>query len=220
MINNKAAISRKLKEIKLDYDWIETLVTNPTSETLPDDQVDHDFNREMHFYRQAQASVLESLKRLHSLNVPTKRPDDYFAEMAKSDQHMLKVKKALAEREAVLGKIEKFKKLRKEKTMAKMKQKQVKVSKMQEKKELAKKVANYQKGKEKSLDFLNDKPKKEGKPVKKMTKKALHKKKVYGRAGGQKKRSKYNTAESAADVSHFKKGKPKAKPKSARNRKR
>lgn len=42
-------------------------------------------------YRQAQAAVLEALPRLRKLQVPTRRPDDYFAEMAKSDQQMQKV---------------------------------------------------------------------------------------------------------------------------------
>lgn len=42
-------------------------------------------------YRQAQAAVLAVLPRLHQLQVPTKRPTDYFAEMAKSDQQMQKV---------------------------------------------------------------------------------------------------------------------------------
>lgn len=43
-------------------------------------------------YRQAQAAVLAVLPRLHQLRVPTKRPTDYFAEMAKSDQQMQKVR--------------------------------------------------------------------------------------------------------------------------------
>lgn len=43
-------------------------------------------------YRQAQAAVLAVLPRLHQLKVPTKRPTDYFAEMAKSDQQMQKVR--------------------------------------------------------------------------------------------------------------------------------
>lgn len=44
-----------------------------------------------HSYRQAQATVLEALPLLNKHNISTKRPDDYFAEMAKSDQHMQKV---------------------------------------------------------------------------------------------------------------------------------
>lgn len=49
------------------------------------------FARALLFYRQAQSAVLEAIPRLKSMSVPTKRPDDYFAQMAKSDQHMQKV---------------------------------------------------------------------------------------------------------------------------------
>ena len=52
---------------------------------------DDDFAREMLFYRQAQAAVLEALPRLKSMGISTKRPDDYFAQMAKTDRHMQKV---------------------------------------------------------------------------------------------------------------------------------
>jgi rRNA-processing protein EBP2 len=43
-------------------------------------------------YRQAQATVLEAIPRLKKEKIPTKRPDDYYAQMAKSDEHMKKVK--------------------------------------------------------------------------------------------------------------------------------
>lgn len=59
--------------------------------TLEDDPVHNDFVREMSFYRQAQATVLEGYKKLEELDLPTVRPTDYFAEMAKSDDHMQKV---------------------------------------------------------------------------------------------------------------------------------
>lgn len=42
-------------------------------------------------YRQAQATVLAALPLLNKHSIATKRPDDYFAEMAKTDQHMQKV---------------------------------------------------------------------------------------------------------------------------------
>jgi len=42
-------------------------------------------------YRQAQASVLLGIPKLHKLGIKTKRPDDFFAEMAKTDAHMKKV---------------------------------------------------------------------------------------------------------------------------------
>ena len=55
------------------------------------DSVHNDFKRELTFYRQAQATVLEVIPRLKSMGVPTKRPEDYFAQMAKTDDHMNKV---------------------------------------------------------------------------------------------------------------------------------
>jgi hypothetical protein len=58
---------------------------------ISDDPVHNDFKRELLFYRQAQSAVLEALPRLKSMNIPTKRPEDYFAQMAKTDEHMQKV---------------------------------------------------------------------------------------------------------------------------------
>lgn len=42
-------------------------------------------------YRLAQSAVLEGIPKLHKEGIPTKRPDDYFAQMVKSDVHMKKV---------------------------------------------------------------------------------------------------------------------------------
>ena len=58
---------------------------------VADDPVHNDFKRELLFYRQAQAAVQEALPRLKSMNISTKRPQDYFAQMAKTDEHMQKV---------------------------------------------------------------------------------------------------------------------------------
>merc|ERR1712098_979466 len=66
---------------------------------IDEDTVHNDFKREMIFYRQAQAAVLEAIPRLHSLNIKTKRPDDYFAQMAKSDDHMNKIRAKLLSKE-------------------------------------------------------------------------------------------------------------------------
>ena len=42
-------------------------------------------------YQQAQSAVSIGLRKLEELGVPVKRPDDYFAEMVKTDDHMRKV---------------------------------------------------------------------------------------------------------------------------------
>ena len=42
-------------------------------------------------YCQAQIAAKEALSKLRNLGVPTERPEDYFAEMLKTDAHMQKV---------------------------------------------------------------------------------------------------------------------------------
>ena len=42
-------------------------------------------------FGQAQAAVAIALPKLRQLGVKTERPADFFAEMAKSDEHMKKV---------------------------------------------------------------------------------------------------------------------------------
>ena len=42
-------------------------------------------------YKQAQVAVNEALPILYKLGVGTKRPEDYFAEMVKTDDHMQRV---------------------------------------------------------------------------------------------------------------------------------
>jgi len=53
--------------------------------------VHNDFKRETLFYEQAKEAVMQAMARLHADGVTTKRPDDYFAEMAKKDDHMKRV---------------------------------------------------------------------------------------------------------------------------------
>ena len=57
-----------------------------------EDLKQNDFAIEMIIYRQAQAAALEGINKLHKLNIQTKRPDNYFAQMSKSDEHMEKVR--------------------------------------------------------------------------------------------------------------------------------
>ena len=45
----------------------------------------------MAIHRQAQTCVLQSIPKMLKLGISTKRPEDYFAQMAKSDEHMQKV---------------------------------------------------------------------------------------------------------------------------------
>ncbi|XP_077499472.1 putative rRNA-processing protein EBP2 [Amblyomma americanum] len=238
-INNTAALKQKLAEMELDLDWVETLtmvnglapLTPELSEQFGDmelqknrkgtvvmgsneDPVHHDFKREMAFYRQAQAAVLEGIPRLHQLGVVTRRSDDYFAQMAKSDTHMTKVREKLLTKKVALERSEKARKLRELKKFGKKVQVEVMQQRQKEKREMMENLKKFKKG-QGSLDFLENTGKQKGpKPAaagnqpgkgKRLSKSQLkrqYKDKKYG-YGGQRKRSKFNTASSSADVEGF-----------------
>lgn len=117
VFNNVDGLKQCLSEFRRNLAWIERLdVTSPletnvisaaSKSTVEKDAIDpeDDFKREMNFYHQAQASVLEVLPRLHQLKIPTRRPDDYFAEMAKSDQQMQKIHEKLKSKKRSNGKV-------------------------------------------------------------------------------------------------------------------
>lgn len=254
-------MKRKLAEIAIyKGNWIERLdLVNEPAKVTPDlqrqygdlelkrnrsgevdaeteDSAQHDFKREMLFYRQAQATVIEGLRRLQTAYgiKQTARPADYFAEMVKSDEQMQKVREQLQAKQNSLQASEKAKRQRDLKKFGKKVQQEVTLKRQAEKREMLAKISSYKKGKEGSnLDFLEDEkeatkgkgkgkggPKgsqappnsnKPGMKMKKSNKKAQYKEARYG-YGGQKKRSKYNTADSAANISGFsakKHGRPK-----------
>lgn len=120
------------------------------------DPVLNDFRREMLFYRQAQSAVAEGIRKLHALNVPTKRPDDYFAEMAKSDEHMQKVRANLMAKQEGQAKSERIKQIREQRKMGKQVQRQARVQRVDEKREMMDNLKKFRKGKLKNLDFLED----------------------------------------------------------------
>ncbi|EFJ22597.1 hypothetical protein SELMODRAFT_175633 [Selaginella moellendorffii] len=86
----------KLEDIAWDGEvgWIHSL-----SVSVPMDEggvsVEDDLAREMCFYTQALEGAREAYSQLQELGAPFLRPSDYYAEMVKSDTHMLKVKDRL-----------------------------------------------------------------------------------------------------------------------------
>ncbi|KAG8871476.1 hsp90 co-chaperone Cdc37 [Tulasnella sp. 331] len=113
VVNNKIALQRIRDTIKLDSSlpWTETLVTT-YPETM--DDVDHndDLNREVAFYKQALHCAQQSLLLAQKHSLPFTRPDDYFAEMVKSDIHMERIRTKLLDESAFIKKSEEAKKQR------------------------------------------------------------------------------------------------------------
>lgn len=231
-VNNVEGLKQCLADFRKSLPWVERLdLTNQPTEDiiakaegkLPNASggevnAEDDFQREMFFYRQAQASVLQALPLLNKLNIATKRPEDYFAEMAKTDQHMQKIRKKLIAKQAILEKSEKAKKLREQRKYGKKVQVEVIQRRQKEKKAMMNAVKKYQKGMTDKLDFLEG----DGKaatgsnakaatgsnqgPRKGLNKKGSTKRKFKDQKfgfGGKKSGKKWNTKESYNDVSGF-----------------
>ncbi|KAL0840690.1 hypothetical protein ABMA28_015883 [Loxostege sticticalis] len=235
-INNVADLKTKLKEFKLKLPWIETLdLVTSVAPMAPDvalqiqetaqrrknikennrglkeydpsqDPVLNEFKRENLIHRQAQAAVVEGIKKLKELNIPTRRPDDYFAEMAKTDEHMQKVRKNLMAKQAAQARTEKVRQLRDQKKIAKRVQIDAKLKQAAEKKQMLEQLKRVRKGKSADLDFLDDNKGKnnKGKPSlsNRAAKKRASKDKKFG-FGGKKKGSKLNTRESSSQMDGF-----------------
>jgi len=212
--NDQAGLQAKLKEIQLGLDWIETLsVSTDTTNLKPHNGKEtinketdgkDDFRREMLFYCQAQDAVRQALIKLNDLKVPTQRPDDYFAEMVKSDGHMQKVRKKLLEKKDGIEASEKAKRQRELKKIGKKVQHNVLQKRQEEKKKMLKEVDRMKKGKSDKLygdgkdPFDVSTEKKSG-----IGSKRKHKDEKFGH-GGRKRKLKKNSAESASEMSSFK----------------
>uniref|UniRef100_A0A0X3Q6Y9 rRNA-processing protein EBP2 n=1 Tax=Schistocephalus solidus TaxID=70667 RepID=A0A0X3Q6Y9_SCHSO len=230
-INNKPMLVSALERLRNRLPWLERLdIVNEPAPPPKDTDLDNDiskidpnddFKREAFFYRQAQAAVLEAIPRLHELNVPTRRPADYFAEMIKSDDHMVKVREHIVINKKRLELREKARQLRQARKFGKDTQKEVLEARRLEKKkhmDALKAVKRRPGGKEQAQlleDFLSS-GKQTGKKKsvsnekeqnrtfyrpkdvanrRKINYKRAFKNQKYGH-GGQKKRSKRNDAES------------------------
>jgi len=223
--NDQDGLLSKLKEIKVDLDWSQTLeITIDTSKLeqpadekeLKTDKKDlkDDFKREMHFYCQAQVAAREALSRLESLGISTQRPEDYFAEMVKSDAHMQKVRKKLLEKKDKMVLSDKAKRQRTLKKIGKKIQQDVLQKRQGEKKKMLQEVDKMKKGKSQKLygdgdpfDVSTDNKQETGKKRKRKDDKFGY--------GGRKRKMKKNSAESASEMNSFKShlhGKAKNKP--------
>ncbi|XP_077134231.1 putative rRNA-processing protein EBP2 [Ranitomeya variabilis] len=217
--NDVNGLKQSLKDLKKNLSWVERLdvttapVPDPTLQSRDETQdtdvdAEDDFKREMSFYRQAQAAVLFALPRLQQLKVSTKRPEDYFAEMAKTDQHMQKVRKKLQSKQISIEKSEKAKQLRALRKYGKKVQVEVLQKRQKEKSNMMHQIKKYQKGLSDKLDFLEgDQHQQKSDGVQRKGKKGPNAKRKYKDQkfgfGGRKKGSKMNTKESVNDVSGF-----------------
>lgn len=228
--NNIKAMNQKYNQMKLKLPWIERLdcvsALAPLAPELAatllskeqkrenqlknnkklkqvaptDDPVLNDFKREMMFHRQAQSAVLYAMPLLKQLGIRTIRPDDYLAEMAKTDSHMQKIRENLMNKQQQQQRSERVKQLRHQRKEGKALQIQTKIQRQADKKQMLDQVKKVRKGMSKDMSFLDNK--KTGQSKKVLAKKQMKDKK-FG-FGGKKRGTKGNTRESAADISEYK----------------
>ncbi|PXF41659.1 putative rRNA-processing protein EBP2-like [Gracilariopsis chorda] len=111
MANDEAAMEKKLSEIALFVDvpgknalpFSESLVlTMPLKQKLSDKLALDDLEREKKFAELTTEAVHTGLDKLREQKIKFRRPDDYFAEMVKSDAQMAKIKtKILQQKEKI-----------------------------------------------------------------------------------------------------------------------
>uniref|UniRef100_F1L690 rRNA-processing protein EBP2 n=1 Tax=Ascaris suum TaxID=6253 RepID=F1L690_ASCSU len=116
--------------------------------------VDDDFEREIVFYKQAQEAVQTAIPRLLKMGIKVFRPSDYYAEMAKSDEHMQKVRKRMLDLQQGKERQEAIRRLREEKKFAAKVQKEVLENRQSEKRKLLEAVKRHRKGMKSQLDDM------------------------------------------------------------------
>ena len=116
-INLVEEISEKINSIKNDIqkyytvknkniDWLEFPVNISESTIPPNLNPDDDIKRELIFYNIAKENAIKGMIQLKQLGEKINRPDDYFVEMLKSDEQMLKVKKQIINEQQYIKRFE------------------------------------------------------------------------------------------------------------------
>ncbi|ETV67611.1 hypothetical protein H257_16209 [Aphanomyces astaci] len=146
-IYNKDAMVKLAKELDLSakFKWVETLDTS--SHVLELENAHDDLKREVAFYNQTLASVKDAKDRLLKEKIPYKRPEDYFAEMLKSDAHMARVKDKLIFEQKKMNAVEERKKSQAHKKVAKELQSQKVKERLKEKNDTLDAVKQWKKRK-------------------------------------------------------------------------
>ncbi|KAI8578108.1 hypothetical protein K450DRAFT_249076 [Umbelopsis ramanniana AG] len=217
-INNEAALKRITEEFRLkDLPWIETMAVTST-EPIELEDVHDDLKRELAFYQQALEAANIGREKVKAAGLPFTRPDDYFAEMVKSDEHMEKIRQRLLDETAGVKASEDAKRQRDLKKFGK----KVQIEKLQErqkkKSEDMEKIKMLKRKRKGAEDFSTEDfdieldggaDDKSNKKSKRGPSKRDKKDSKYG-FGGKKRYAKSNTAESSADVGGFNPKKNKA----------
>jgi len=231
-INKEAELMEKLGDIMLGggkkVPWSELFYVSSRvpAESIVED-VDDDLKRELAFYDIALAGVKDCQEMCKAASIPYERPKDYYAEMVKTDEHMLKVKRQLLEQAAKVEASEMRRKQRDAKKYGKALQTERRVEKEKRKHDDLAEITKWRKNKpagegdrekdealfnmaaskqtkKKGLhEFIAEKTGRRDDDGPQKSSKRLASDKKYGRGGRARTLSKRNTFESSHDMSDF-----------------
>lgn len=140
-------------------EWVETLDISSLPLQLEASEilnVHDDLKREMTFYTHALASVKLAKAKLESNQIAYQRPEDYFAEMLKSDAHMAKIKDKLIYEQKKMTAVEERKKSIAHKKIAKQLQSDKLKSRAQDKRETLEAVKQWKRKRDPSGNNTNN----------------------------------------------------------------
>lgn len=161
---------KKLLEEEDAKEWIEKF--HVFSDRVVEADVNDDTKRELAFETSALRSVAAAVEVFKKIKYQYRRPDDYFVEMQKSDNHMFKVREVLDKQRMQLIEKEERRKRKYGKKLGKQTEAQILQDRQKKKKEMLKKVEEFKKarkrggGAEEELDLSDD----EGRSAKKAKK--------------------------------------------------
>ena len=132
-----------------DAQWKEGLVLASKQRTEVED-VENDLERELAFYNQALEASFAAIRRFEADGIKWRRPDDYLAEMVKSDGHMAKVKEQLVHEQTVIEEAEQRRKERENRKYSKQVAAERRKERSQQKKQAIDSVTSMRKQRAKS----------------------------------------------------------------------
>ena len=229
-INNTEAMQRVYEDMRLDgpstsgkMPWIETMslvYEHATADEVPD--AHNDLDRELSFYRQSLAAAIRGRELVLAAKVSFSRPNDYFAEMVKTDEHMERVRQRLLDESASIKASEDAKRQRELKKYGKKIQTEKLFERQRSKRDMQEKVNALKRKRQTGLDMDDDEfdvqleealgeRKASQRTQRGPNKKRQYRDEKYG-FGGKKRHNKSNTAESTDQVGPSRR-KPGSRPK-------
>ncbi|CEP19029.1 hypothetical protein [Parasitella parasitica] len=223
-INDEAAMIRITEVFRLkNLPWIETMTITSTKPVEVED-VQNDMQRELAFYQQALEAAKLGRELVKKAGAEFSRPDDYFAEMLKSDEHMAKIRQKLLDESASIKASEDAKRQRQLKKFGKKVQVEKQLERQKQKSDMLDKIKLLKRKRKDGEDLTSNDDfdialekadtkrakidKKKATPVK--SQKRINKDLKYGSGGKKGRFAKSNTLESSSGLGGYNKmkGKP------------